>query len=68
MRQAVLVIYGLCGVFGMTAILFSQTNSLGAFISLVILLIVLDILVESLGLLGDKYRPILKLLERLTTK
>ena len=68
MRQAVLVIYGLCAIFGMTAILFSQTNSIGALVSLVMLLLVLDILVESLGLLGERYRPLLNLLERFTSK
>ncbi|WP_114570056.1 glycosyltransferase family 4 protein [Exiguobacterium flavidum] len=68
MRQAVLVIYGLCAVFGMTAILFSQTNSLGAVISLILLLLVLEVLVESLGLLGERYRPLLNLFSRFNTK
>jgi UDP-GlcNAc:undecaprenyl-phosphate GlcNAc-1-phosphate transferase len=68
MRQAVLVIYGLCAIFGMTAVLFSQTNSLGALVSLVMLLLVLDILVESLGLLGERYRPLLNLLEGFTSR
>jgi len=68
MRQAVLVIYGLCAVFGMTAILFSQTNSLGAVISLILLLLVLEVLVESLGLLGERYRPLLNLFSRSNTK
>ncbi|MCT8140335.1 undecaprenyl/decaprenyl-phosphate alpha-N-acetylglucosaminyl 1-phosphate transferase [Anaerobacillus sp. CMMVII] len=59
-RSAVLIIYLVSSVFGLAAILFSMATIWGAiFITLVVFLLI-ELLVEYLGLINKNYKPLLK--------
>ena len=60
-RQAVLIIYALAALFGISAILFSQATQWGALLLVFIMLIAIELFVEIVGLAGKNYRPILNL-------
>ncbi|RDI40142.1 glycosyltransferase family 4 protein [Falsibacillus pallidus] len=59
-RQTVLVIYAIAAMFGMAAIIFSMAKLWGAVIVLAVLTLAIELFVESVGLVGKDYQPILK--------
>ncbi len=63
-RQTVLSIYGIAAFFGSLAVLLSQATVLEAIILIVIISIVAEIGVEKIGLIGQRYQPVLKLMRR----
>lgn len=64
-RQAVLCIYGISLVFSFVSLLFLLSPSWGIGPLILGLLIALEFFVESVGLLGDKYHPLLNLIQRM---
>lgn len=60
-KQSVLIIYGIAALFGLAAILFSQATVWGSVILVAVILISLELFVESIGLAGANYRPLLNL-------
>lgn len=58
-RQAVLAIYGIAALFGLAAVIFSVSTVWGSLIVVAVLLLAIEIMVESIGLVGKNYRPIL---------
>ncbi|UFT98875.1 undecaprenyl/decaprenyl-phosphate alpha-N-acetylglucosaminyl 1-phosphate transferase [Radiobacillus kanasensis] len=62
-RQTVLLIYAISGLFSVAAIIFSRTTMWGSTITIVVLLILTELIVESTGLIDKNYRPLLKLLQ-----
>ncbi|MCT4784319.1 glycosyltransferase family 4 protein, partial [Exiguobacterium himgiriensis] len=54
-RQAVLLMYGMTLFFGIASILFAKTTMLGAVITFVIVLIVIELIVESTELIHPNY-------------
>ncbi|RLQ96812.1 glycosyltransferase family 4 protein [Falsibacillus albus] len=60
-RQTVLLIYAIAAMFGMAAIIFSMSKLWGALIVLGVLTLAIELFVESVGLVGKDYQPILKL-------
>jgi UDP-GlcNAc:undecaprenyl-phosphate/decaprenyl-phosphate GlcNAc-1-phosphate transferase len=60
-RQTVLIIYAISALFGLAAVIFSQATMWGAMIVIAVLLIAIELFVESIGLVGKNYRPLLKL-------
>lgn len=60
-RQTVLIIYSLAAVFGLAAIIFSQAKLLGGFFLILVLLIVIELIAETIGLVGKNYKPLMKM-------
>ncbi|KRL63879.1 glycosyltransferase family 4 protein [Lactobacillus psittaci] len=64
-RQTVLSIYGISLVFSFISLLFLLSPSWGIWPLIIGLMIALEFFVESVGLLGDKYHPLLNLIQGL---
>ena len=64
-RQTVLLIYAMSALFGLTAFIFSQSTIRGSVVILLTILILVEIIVEKIGLIRDDYKPLLKLLRGL---
>lgn len=67
-RQTVLAIYGLSAIFSFVSLLFILSPTWGAWLLLAGLLVGLEIFVETIGLLGEKYKPFLKALSHVILK
>ena len=61
-RTTVLLIYAMAASFGVAAFIFSMTTLWGAIFLIAVLLLGLELLVERIGLLGEDYRPLHKLI------
>lgn len=61
-RGAVLTIYGLAIVFSFTGLVFSYTNTWGAILLVIVLVLGLELFVELIGLVGPNRQPLLYLL------
>lgn len=57
-RQTVLFIYSLSAMFSLAAILFSMTTMWGSALIFSIAILVLQVLIESLGLINENYKPL----------
>lgn len=64
-RQAVLLMYGMTLFFGISSILFAKTTMLGAVITFIVVLIVIELIVESTELIHPNYKPIIRTSRRL---
>lgn len=62
-KQTVLLIYAMSASFGLVAFIFSQATIRGSVIVIVTLLIIIELLVEKIGLVRDDYKPLLKMLK-----
>ncbi|MEK4484779.1 MraY family glycosyltransferase [Psychrobacillus sp. FSL H8-0484] len=58
-RQSVLIIYAIAAMFGIAAIIFSQSTVWGAIILLMVMLLAIELFVEAIGLAGKNYRPLI---------
>lgn len=63
-RQTVIIIYGIAAMFGLAAVIFSMAKLWGAILLILVLLIALEIFVEVIGLAGNRYKPLLKLVRK----
>ncbi|MBE3568777.1 MAG: undecaprenyl/decaprenyl-phosphate alpha-N-acetylglucosaminyl 1-phosphate transferase [Bacillales bacterium] len=63
-KQTVLIIYAISAMFGLAAIIFSMATIWGALLVGAILIIAIELFVESVGLIGSDYQPLLKLVMR----
>ncbi|MEJ9212090.1 MraY family glycosyltransferase [Bacillus smithii] len=63
-KQTVLIIYAISAMFGLAAIIFSMATIWGALLFGAILIIGIELFVESVGLVGSDYQPLLKLVMR----
>ena len=61
-RQTVILIYALAATFGLAAIIFTYATIWGALLLITVLLLAIEIIVEKIGLIGDNYQPLLKML------
>jgi UDP-GlcNAc:undecaprenyl-phosphate GlcNAc-1-phosphate transferase len=61
-RKAVLVIYGISLLFGLSAVLFSQSTLWGEVAIIIALIIVLELGAEIIGMLGKRHRPLLSMM------
>lgn len=64
-RQAVLLMYGMTLFFGIASILFAKTTMLGAVVTFIIVLIVIELIVESTELIHPNYKPLIRSSRRL---
>lgn len=67
-RKTVLVIYGISCVFGICAVLLSQTELWLTIIVTAIVLLALEIGAEAIGLFSNRRKPVLQFLRRLQLK
>lgn len=64
-RQTVLTIYGLSLIFSFVSMLFLLSPVWGTWPLILALLFALELFVESIGLLGEKYKPFLHLMQKI---
>ena len=60
-RQTVLIIYGMAAMFGISAVVLSKATMFGALLVIAFVLLVVELVVEKIGLVGKDYRPLLKM-------
>ena len=60
-RETVIIIYGIATWFSLSAFIFSLSTIWGGILIIAVVLLSIEIIVESVGLLGENYRPILNL-------
>ncbi|RMC49961.1 MULTISPECIES: glycosyltransferase family 4 protein [Lactobacillus] len=63
-RQAVLAIYGISLIFSFISLLFLLSPVWGLWLLIAGLAVALELFVESIGLLGEKYKPLLSLIQK----
>ncbi|MDF7683704.1 MraY family glycosyltransferase [Lactobacillus sp. ESL0679] len=64
-RQTVLTIYALSLIFSFISLLFLLSPTWGTWLLIIGLLLALELFVESIGLLGEKYKPFLHLTQKI---
>ncbi|WP_019154275.1 glycosyltransferase family 4 protein [Robertmurraya massiliosenegalensis] len=62
-RQTVIIIYTLSALFGLAALIFTRATLWGSTLLLVAILVLVELIVEVTGLISDKYRPLLHLID-----
>ncbi|MFS0674976.1 glycosyltransferase family 4 protein [Ornithinibacillus sp. 179-J 7C1 HS] len=62
-RQTVVLIYTLSALFGVAALIFTRATLWGSTLLLIGILILVELIVEVTGLISDKYRPLLHLID-----
>jgi UDP-GlcNAc:undecaprenyl-phosphate/decaprenyl-phosphate GlcNAc-1-phosphate transferase len=62
-RQTVLMIYAISALFGLAAFIFSLTTVWGSLLLITIILLSIELIVESVGLVDKNYRPLLNMLQ-----
>lgn len=67
-RQTVLTIYALSLVFSFISLLFLLSPTWGIWPLIIALLFALEIFVESIGLLGEKYHPLMHVIQKIINK
>lgn len=60
-RKTVLIIYGISAIFGAVAVVFSQATMWVSLMVVLALLLVIELMVEKIGLVGKNYKPIIKM-------
>lgn len=61
-RQTVILIYAIAALFSLFSFIFTMSTIWGSILLMGVLLLLVEIFIESLGLIGQNYRPIMKLL------
>ncbi|AOL35801.1 MULTISPECIES: glycosyltransferase family 4 protein [Geobacillus] len=67
-RQTVLMIYGFSAIFGLIAVIFSQATTKVALFIVAGLLLFIELIVEKIGLIGGKYKPLLNVVRGIKFK
>jgi UDP-GlcNAc:undecaprenyl-phosphate/decaprenyl-phosphate GlcNAc-1-phosphate transferase len=63
-KQTVLLIYAMSTMFGLAAFIFSQATLWGSMIMIAAILIVIEIIVEKIGLVREDYKPLLNFIKK----
>jgi len=63
-RQTVILIYAMSGLFSIAAILFSRSVMWGSTLLFFLVTILVELLIELTGLIGNDYRPLLNAISR----
>jgi UDP-GlcNAc:undecaprenyl-phosphate GlcNAc-1-phosphate transferase len=66
-RQTVLLIYAMAAFFGLVAVIYSQARIGGALFLIAVVILFIEIIAEKIGLMGQDYRPLLKIVQTLKT-
>lgn len=64
-RQTVLLIYAMSTIFGLAAFIFSQATVWGSLIMIVALILMIEYVVEKIGLIREDYKPLIKFVKGL---
>ncbi|PLR78259.1 undecaprenyl-phosphate alpha-N-acetylglucosaminyl 1-phosphate transferase [Bacillus sp. V3-13] len=64
-RQTVLLIYSMSAILGLTAFIFSQATVWGSLIVIIALVVIIEIVVEKIGLIREDYKPLLNFIKEL---
>lgn len=59
-RQSVLIIYAVATMFSLAAVIFSMATIWGSLLVMLVLLVVIELFVESVGLVSKDYKPLLR--------
>ncbi|WP_100332384.1 glycosyltransferase family 4 protein [Bacillus xiapuensis] len=59
-KQTVLIIYAIASMFGLAAVIFTKATLWGAIILIGVLVIAIELFVESVGLVSSNYKPLIK--------
>jgi UDP-GlcNAc:undecaprenyl-phosphate GlcNAc-1-phosphate transferase len=60
-RQTVLIIYGMAAMFGLAAVLLSKATMFGSLFVITAIVLIVELIVEKVGLVSKDYRPLLKI-------
>ncbi|WP_078550383.1 glycosyltransferase family 4 protein [Litchfieldia alkalitelluris] len=60
-KKTVLIIYCISALFGVIAVVFSQATTWGSLMVVFALLLVIELVVEKIELVGEQYKPIIKI-------
>jgi UDP-GlcNAc:undecaprenyl-phosphate GlcNAc-1-phosphate transferase len=66
-RQTVLLIYAMATFFGLVAVIYSQARIGGALFLIGIVLLLIELIAEKIGLMGQNFRPLLNIVQTLRT-
>lgn len=66
--QTVILIYVMSGFFSIAAVILTRTTLWGSTFIIVTLLITIELIVEVTGLIGENYRPVLRLMQGTKSK
>lgn len=66
-KRTVLLLYGLSTFFAICALLLTKSSLLGSLVIMVIVIMTIELIVETVGLIHDRYQPILSFLRRITS-
>ncbi|WP_066065413.1 glycosyltransferase family 4 protein [Neobacillus soli] len=61
-RETVLLIYAMSAMFGLAAFIFTITTVWGSILMITIILLAIELFVETIGLINKDYRPLLRML------
>lgn len=64
-RQTVLIIYAMAAFFGLVAVIYSQARIGGAIFLIGIVILLIELIAEKIGLMGQNFRPLLKIVQTL---
>ncbi|MFD2970880.1 glycosyltransferase family 4 protein [Peribacillus deserti] len=67
-KQTVLLIYAIAASFGLAAFIFTMSTVWGAMLFIAVLILAIELFVESIGLVGHDYRPLLKFIASKSVK
>jgi len=67
-KQTVIIIYAIAAMFSLAAIIFSMSTLWGAMIVIAVLLIAIEWLIESIGLVNSNYQPLIKFVKARATR
>lgn len=67
-KQTVIIIYAIAAMFSLAAIIFSMSTVWGAMIVIAVLLIAIEWLIESIGLVNSNYQPLIKFVKARATR
>ncbi|GIP40969.1 putative undecaprenyl-phosphate N-acetylglucosaminyl 1-phosphate transferase [Paenibacillus sp. J31TS4] len=64
MKKTVLIIYGIATLFGICAVLLSQTSQWGTIVVTVIILLIMEVGAEAIGIISKSRKPVLQFIQR----
>lgn len=67
-RQTVLTIYAISLIFSFISLLFLLSPAWGTWPLIISLVVALELFVESIGLLGEKYKPLMHLMQKIISE
>lgn len=67
-RQTVMLIYAMAIMFSVVSVILYLSQPWGMFLTIVLIVITIELIVEFTGLIDDEYRPLLNLISRRQTK